>query len=335
MYFPHVTIYTFSFCLMLSEQIQLLKRAVQKFRGQVTVDGTEVVAADGADGNVQQNTTRRGHSITGSSPLHDRLKSAGNRRKSHSGQRNVTIKTSLPTVPSPALHRNDTVGSSPGGNDVILHVGGTAWTRESIAYGGGESGDTTRPNSEHGRSNGDRNIQLHQNQNHRKALETQSPLISPTTSIIDEETPRLRPTTADSLTSIVHTKTAGDYVHPSSERRGGGVTQSLSFTQSTDESHSIRFVDEQYHPSGKNAAAAAAAGGSIRAEVVQNAFNEYKADINQSLGQLDTKINRLESMISLLVERIPTTTSTTTTNPNNNKNNPSSSSINKNNIQGK
>ena len=38
---------------------------------------------------------------------------------------------------------------------------------------------------------------------------------------------------------------------------------------------------------------------------MQNAFKEYKSDINQSLSDLDTKINRLEGMISLLVERMP------------------------------
>ena len=38
---------------------------------------------------------------------------------------------------------------------------------------------------------------------------------------------------------------------------------------------------------------------------MQNAFKEYKEDINQSLSELDSKIDRLESMIKLLVERTP------------------------------
>ena len=51
---------------------------------------------------------------------------------------------------------------------------------------------------------------------------------------------------------------------------------------------------------------------------MQNTFNEYKLNqMNQNLGELDAKMSRLESMILLLVERIPTTT-TTTMNPNNN-----------------
>lgn len=119
---------------------------------------------------------------------------------------------------------------------------------------------------------------------------------------------------------------AGDYVPPSSDRRRGGgtTTQSLSYTQSLDDSHTIRFVDEQYHPSNKIAISA----GSISTEVVQNAFNEYRADINQSLSELDAKINRLENMISQLVERIPAPVST---NPNHNQNN-HSPSIKKNNV---
>ena len=38
---------------------------------------------------------------------------------------------------------------------------------------------------------------------------------------------------------------------------------------------------------------------------MQKAFKEYKDDINQSLSDLDTKIDRLESMIAILVERMP------------------------------
>ena len=239
------------------------------------MDDAEVT--EGTEDNVLSNRSRRVQSVGGGSPLIK--KCTLGRRKSQNVPKNVTIKTSSPTVPTPALNRNDGVSSS-SSNDVILHVGGSAWTRESMAYGG--SRNTTRPNSAQG-SNG--NIQMLHIQ-HRKSLD-QSSLISPSSSIINQRIPSLRPTTADNSLAespVVQTKIAGDYVQSKAD-------SNLSFTQSTDY-HPIKFIDEQ---TDKN----------VSVELVQNAFNEYKLDINQSLSDLNTKINRLEGMISLLVERIP------------------------------
>ena len=247
---------------------------MSKFRGQVTVDDAEVT--DTAEDNVLTNRSRRIQSVGGGSPLIK--KSTLGRRKSQTISKNVTIKTSSSTVPTPSLNRNNGVSSS-SSNDVILHVGGSAWTRESIAYG--ESRDS--PNSAHGSSS---NIQMLQIQ-HRKSLD-QSSLISPPTSILNQRIPSLRPTTADSLrhSPVIQTKISGDYVHSKADAN-------LPFTHSTD-FHSLKFVDEQH-----------AREKTVSVELVQNAFSEYKSDINRSLSDLDTKINRLESMIALLVERIP------------------------------
>ena len=254
---------------------------MSKFRGQVTVDDADVT--ERTEDNAITNRSRRVQSVGGGSPLIK--KSNLGRRKSQSIHRNVTIKTSLSTVPTPSLNRNDMVSAS-SSNDVILHVGGSAWTRESIAYGG--SRDNTRPTSAHDNSG---NIQMIHLQ-HRKSLD-QSSLISPTTSIINQQIPSLRPTTADSLidprSPIVQTKITGDYVHSKAEAN-------LPFTQGADNilthMYADKYVDGQ---SDKN----------VSVELVQNAFKEYKTDINQSLSNLDTKINRLESMIATLVERIP------------------------------
>ena len=243
---------------------------MSKFRGQVTVDDAEV--NEGSEDNDHSSRLRRIQSLSSSSPLVGK-KSTSARRKSQTTQKNVTIKTSTSSVPTPALNRNNGVSSS-SSNDVILHVGGQAWTRESLAYG-----ESSRPTSAQG-----------SNLNHRKSLD-QSSLIS-STSIINHQIPSLRPATADSsLTSpVTQTKVSGEYVQSK-------AAADLSFTTQEDY-HSIKFLDEQHEREndGKNV---------VNVELVQNAFREYKEDINQSLSELDTKINRLESMIKLLVERMP------------------------------
>ena len=245
---------------------------MSKFRGQVTVDETEV--NEDVEENNDSSRLRRIQSLSSGSPLMGK-KSTAVRRKSQNTTKNVTIKTSTSSVPTPALSRNNGVSSS-SSNDVILHVGGHAWTRESLAYGA--SRDTTRPNSAQG-SSSNNNI-------HRKSVD-QSSLIS-STSIINQQIPSLRPATAES-----QTKVAGEYI----QSKPG---EQLSFTTASEDFHSIKFLDEptqQGKHDGKNNV--------INVELVQNAFKEYKEDINQSLSELDTKMNRLESMIKLLVERMP------------------------------
>ena len=213
---------------------------------------------------------RRIQSLQSGSPLIAKRSSTSVRRKSQTNQKNVTIKTSTSSVPTPTvLNRNNGVSSS-SSNDVILHVGGHAWTRESLAYGA--SRDTTRPNSAQGSSS---NIEMH-----RKSID-QSSLISSTSIINPNQIPSLRPSTADS--PVKQTK---EYVQ--------SKAADLSFTTQED-FQSIRSLDQEQKNDGKNKTV----------ELVQNAFKEYKEDINQSLSELDTKMNRLESMIKLLVERMP------------------------------
>ena len=119
------------------------------------MDDTEVT--EGSEDNADTGRVRRIQSVSGGSPL--AKKSVSGRRKSQNIQKNVTIKTS--TVPTPPnLSRNNGVSSS-SSNDVILHVGGNAWTRESLAYGG--SRDNTRPNSAHGGSSNN----IHRKSNHQ------------------------------------------------------------------------------------------------------------------------------------------------------------------------
>jgi hypothetical protein len=238
---------------------------VSKFRGQVTVDETEVNEEN--EENNDSSRLRRIQSLSSGSPLIGK-KSISVRRKSQTNQKSVTIKTSTSSVPTPSLNRNNGVSSS-SSNDVILHVGGNAWTRESLAYGA--SRDNTRPNSAQGSSS---------NKLYRK-----SSVIS-STSIINHQIPSLRPATTES--PATRTKVAGEYVQ--------SKTADLSFTTQED-FQSIKFLDEQEEKNdGKNV---------VNVELVQNAFKEYKKDINQSLSELDTKMSRLESMIKLLVERMP------------------------------
>ena len=245
---------------------------MSKFRGQVNVDDQEVV--EGGDESNENSRTRRIQSVSGGSPL---MKTSG-RRKSQNTSKTVTIKTSTSSVPTPGFSRKGGVASS-ASNDIILHVGGQAWTRESLAYG--TSRDNSRPNSAHGSNS---NIQ------HRKSLD-QSSLIS-SSSIINHQIPSLRPTSSDSLTHQLSgtqvTKVAGDYVQSKAENSFS------SFSEQPQDYHSIKFVDEQ-------------SSHDVNLELVQKAFKEYKDDINQSLSDLDTKIDRLESMIALLVERMPQT----------------------------
>lgn len=246
---------------------------MSKFRGQVNVDDQEVV--EGGEESNENSRTRRIQSVSGGSPL---MKTSG-RRKSQNTSKTVTIKTSTSSVPTPGFSRKGGVASS-ASNDIILHVGGQAWTRESLAYG--TSRDNSRPNSAHGSNS---NIQ------HRKSVD-QSSLIS-SSSIINHQIPSLRPTSSDSLThqppsGVPVTKVAGDYVQSKAENSFS------SFSEQPQDYHSIKFVDEQ-------------SSHDVNLELVQKAFKEYKDDINQSLSDLDTKIDRLESMIALLVERMPQT----------------------------
>ena len=247
---------------------------MSKFRGQVNVDDNEV--AEGSDDNNENSRTRRIQSVSGGSPL---MKNSG-RRKSQNTAKSVTIKTSTSSVPTPGYNRRGVASSA--SNDIILHVGGQAWTRESLAYG--TSRDTSRPNSPHGSSS---NIQ------HRKSID-QSSLIS-SSSITNQQIPSLRPTSSDSLNHQLSgtqvTKVAGDYVQSKTENSFS------SFSEQPQDYHSIiKFVDEQNSHDVKN---------NLNVEIVQKAFKEYKDDINQSLSDLDTKIDRLESMIAILVERMP------------------------------
>ena len=247
---------------------------MSKFRGQVNVDENEVV--EGSDDNNENSRTRRIQSVSGGSPL---MKNSG-RRKSQNTAKSVTIKTSTSSVPTPGYNRRGVASSA--SNDVILHVGGQAWTRESLAYG--TSRESSRPNSAHGSSS---NIQ------HRKSID-QSSLIS-SSSITNQQIPSLRPTSSDSLTHQISgtrvTKVAGDYVQSKAENSFS------SFSEQPQDYHSIiKFVDEQNSHDVKN---------NLNVEIVQKAFKEYKDDINQSLSDLDTKIDRLESMITILVERMP------------------------------
>ena len=247
---------------------------MSKFRGQVTVDDTEV--NEEIEETNDSSRLRRVQSLQSGSPLIGKKSSTSVRRKSQTNQKNVTIKTSTSSVPTPIiLNRNNGVSSS-SSNDVILHVGGHAWTRESLAYGA--SRDTTRPNSAQGSSS---NIEMH-----RKSID-QSSLISSTSIINPNQIPSLRPATAESPESS-QTK---EYVQSK-------AFKDLSFTTQED-FQSIKFLDEHQEPKneGKN--------NIMTVELVQNAFKEYKEDINQSLSELDTKMNRLESMIKLLVERMP------------------------------
>lgn len=194
--------------------------------------------------------SRRIQSIGGGSPLIK--KSTSGRRKSQT--KSVTIKTSTSSVPTPLLGRNDGVSSS-SGNDIILHVGGSAWTRESLAYEAAmnDDGENSRPSSAHGG----------RNNSHRKSIDQSKDL------------------------SHTKTKVAGEYVQSISDQLYDGE-------KSDDFSH-IKFVAEQQSDR-KN----------VNVEIVEKAFKEYKSDINQSLSDLDTKINHLEGMIKLLVDRIPT-----------------------------
>ena len=193
--------------------------------------------------------SRRIQSIGGGSPLIK--KSTSGRRKSQT--KSVTIKTSTSSVPTPNLGRNDGVSSS-SGNDIILHVGGSAWTRESLAYEAAmnDDGENSRPSSAHGG----------RNNSHRKSIDQSRDL------------------------SNTKTKVAGEYVQSISDQLYDGE-------KSDDFSH-IKFVAEQQSDH-KN----------VNVEIVEKAFKEYKSDINQSLSDLDTKINHLEGMIKLLVDRIP------------------------------
>ena len=195
--------------------------------------------------------SRRIQSIGGGSPLIK--KSTSGRRKSQT--KSVTIKTSTSSVPTPILGRNDGVSSS-SGNDIILHVGGSAWTKESLAYEAAmnDDGENSRPSSAHG---GERNT------SYRKSIDQSRDL------------------------SYTKTKVAGEYVQSISDQLCDGE-------KSDDFSH-IKFVAEQQSDR-KN----------VNIEIVEKAFKEYKADINQSLSDLDTKINHLDGMIKLLVDRIPT-----------------------------
>lgn len=248
---------------------------MSKFRGQVTVEETD----DGSnDENVVKNRLRRIQSVSGGSPPPPVTKSSA-RRKSQTNPKNVIIKTSKSSqVPTPGSNRNNGVASSSNNNDIVLHVGGSAWTRESLAYG-----DNSGPVSSRGSRS---NI-------HRTSLD-QSSLIS-STSIINQEVPSIRPSTADSLTltrspkhsrdlrSNRHHKVAGEYI----QSKADGSFQNTDF-------QSIQVVEGQYPD--RNV---------VNIELVQNAFKEYKSDINQSLSDLDTKLNRLENMIKVLVERVP------------------------------
>ena len=269
-------------------QIQLLKRAVSKFRGQVTIDGKDVNEADGDhEQQRSQSIQLRGNSIGGGSPLYDRVGPRSNiGRRKVLGQKNVTIKTAASTVPTPNFQRNDAVAS------VQLHVGGSAWTRESMAYA--ESAGSTRPNSRHS----SRNVQVH-----GKSAD-QSPVLSPPPSMyqIPSEISK-RPTTADSLaySAVMQTKTASDYV------QGTTTAASVSYIQDSSSS-SIKFVEERPKPNSDN---------TDNVDMVQAAFDEYKSDMARSLSQLDSKINRLESMISILVERIPSKNTAMNTTSNN------------------
>ena len=223
---------------------------MSKFRGQVNVDDNEV--AEGSDDNNENSRTRRIQSVSGGSPL---MKNSG-RRKSQNTAKSVTIKTSTSSVPTPGYNRRGVASSA--SNDVILHVGGQAWTRESLAYG--TSRDSSRPNSAHGSNS---NIQ------HRKSID-QSSLIS-SSSITNQQIPSLRPTSSDSLTHQLSgtqvTKVAGDYVQSKAENSFS------SFSEQPQDYHSIKFVDEQ-------------SSHDVNLELVQKAFKEYKDDINQSLSDL-------------------------------------------------
>ena len=94
---------------------------MSKFRGQVTVDDPDIT--EETEENTELNRSRRIQSVDGGSPL-IRKGSLG-RRKSQNHQKNVTIKTSSSTMPTPTLNRDKVLDSS-SNNDVILHVEGTA-----------------------------------------------------------------------------------------------------------------------------------------------------------------------------------------------------------------
>ena len=250
---------------------------MSKFRGQVTVDDTEV--AEGSEDNNESSRTRRIQSVSGGSPLM-KASTSGRRKSQNTATKTVTIKTSTSSVPTPGFSRKGVTSSA--SNDVILHVGGQAWTRESLAYG--TSRESSRPNSANGN---------HSNVQHPKSID-QSSLIS-SSSIVNHQIPSLRPTSSDSLShpsSGAHvTKVAGDYVQSKAENSFSSFSE-----QPQDYNSIIKFVDEQSSHEVRN---------NLNVEIVQKAFKEYKEDINQSLSELDTKIDRLESMITLLVERTP------------------------------